>query len=222
MSIWRAAIFLFALAVAMDAQETGVPLHPADPAHPGPHDMIVKVARSETDASGTIEIGDRKFVNPEDILELARAKVAADPELRAVFYPIGHVPLEFAKPIIATLHQAGIMRMTVAMPEKSVTLPIARDAKATPPPGLQLDIRVVWSAADNTGVIQIDDRKFAKADEILELLQARVKAKPELRILIRANRDVRYEYLKQVMIVAGKAGVGKVTFSVVDGETTAP
>ena len=38
--------------------------------------------------------------------------------------------------------------------------------------------------------------------------------------LIRADRNVRYEFLKQVMIVAGKAGVGKVTFSVVDQDPT--
>ena len=47
-------------------------------------------------------------------------------------------------------------------------------------------------------------------------LTAAVQANPETRILIRADRNVRYEYLRSVMAVAGKAGVGKVTFSVVD------
>ena len=39
---------------------------------------------------------------------------------------------------------------------------------------------------------------------------------------VRADRNVRYDYLKQVMITAGKAGVGKVTFSVVDKDANAP
>jgi biopolymer transport protein ExbD len=53
-------------------------------------------------------------------------------------------------------------------------------------------------------------------------LQTKSQANPAMRVLIRADRNVRYEYLKQVMITAGKAGVGKVTFSVVDKDAGNP
>jgi biopolymer transport protein ExbD len=37
-------------------------------------------------------------------------------------------------------------------------------------------------------------------------------------VLIRADRDVRYDFLRQVLEAVGAAGVGNVTFSVVDKE----
>ncbi len=43
-----------------------------------------------------------------------------------------------------------------------------------------------------------------------------------MRILIRADKNVRYEYIKPVMKALGQAGVGNVTFSVVDKENAHP
>jgi len=222
--ILRAAFLVFASALTLHAQEsralsdqeTGILPNPVDPAHLLPHDTLIRVFWSEADHAGSLEMDQRKFAKLADILDPLRAKVAADAELRIVVWPVAHVPIEFARQVAATLSQAGVTRAAVAMLEEQVTLPVAKDANATAPPGSQLAIRVTWSAASDTGSIEIEDRKFAKADEILETLQARAKEKPEIRILIRADRNVHYDYLKQVMIVAGKAGVGKVTFSIVD------
>ena len=69
---------------------------------------------------------------------------------------------------------------------------------------------------NNSGTILMDEKKFETADAIIPQLLKGVQANPKMRILIRADKKVRYEYLKQVMIAAGKAGVGNVTFSVVD------
>lgn len=222
MKILWAALLAFACALALHAQESGISPNPPDPAHPLPHDSIVRVTWSEADQAGGVEIDHQKFAKPEDILEAVKAKLVADPELRIVFCPIGEVPFEFGKKVLIILRQAGVTRIAVAMPEKSMTLPPTRDALATPAPGSQLVIRVVWSAADNAGGIEIEGRKFAKADEILPTLQAWAKEKPAARVLIRADRTVHYDYLKQVVIVAGKAGVGKVTFSVVDDTPPVP
>ena len=54
------------------------------------------------------------------------------------------------------------------------------------------------------------------------LLTTAVQQNPETRVVIRADRNVRYEYLRTIMIAAGKAGVGKVTFSVVDKDSSSP
>jgi biopolymer transport protein ExbD len=43
-------------------------------------------------------------------------------------------------------------------------------------------------------------------------------ANPRARVLIRADKNVRYEMLKDVMMAAGKAGVSDVTFAVVNRE----
>lgn len=208
------AFLVSAFVLTLRGEESGISPNPPDPTHPGKHDIVVKVSWSEADASGSIEIEHRKFTSPEDLLETVRARVAGDPDLRAIFWSGDHVPLEFGKKVMTVLRQAGIAQIAVAMPEGPITLPSAKGVPATPSPGSQLIIRVVGPAGETDSHIEIEDRKFQKADEIVDLLQARVKANPGMRILIRANRDVRYDYLKQVMIAAGKAG--KVTFSVVD------
>jgi biopolymer transport protein ExbD len=105
---------------------------------------------------------------------------------------------------------------------KGVTLPVAKDAKpADKNTKGQTIINVMWATINNSGTIEVDNKKFAQADQMIGLLQTKAQANPAMRILIRADRNVRYEYLKQVMITAGKAGVGKVPFSVVDKDNGA-
>jgi biopolymer transport protein ExbD len=53
------------------------------------------------------------------------------------------------------------------------------------------------------------------------MLQNKVAANPLVRVLIRADKDVRYDYIRQVLQVVGQAGVGNVTFSVVDKDPNA-
>jgi len=67
----------------------------------------------------------------------------------------------------------------------------------------------------NAGTIKIGEKNFTQADLTIPVLQSGVQKNPKMRILIRADKKVRYVFLKQVMIAAGKA-VGNVTFSVVD------
>jgi biopolymer transport protein ExbD len=43
-----------------------------------------------------------------------------------------------------------------------------------------------------------------------------------VRVLIRADRQVRYEFLRRVLESVGNAGVGNVTFSVVDKDPEQP
>ena len=114
----------------------------------------------------------------------------------------------------------SISSTEVLQVSKGVTLPVAKDAKpADKNTKGQTIVNVMWATINNSGSIEVDNRKFAQADQMLGVLQAKAQANPAMRILIRADRNVRYEYLKQVMITAGKAGVGKVTFSVVDKDS---
>ena len=111
----------------------------------------------------------------------------------------------------------SISSTEVLQQNKGVTLPVAKDAKdANKNVKGQTTINVLWNKLNNSGSLEVDDLKFEQADQMLSHLTPKVAANPDMRILIRADRDVKYEFLKSVMIVAGKAGVGKVTFSVVD------
>jgi biopolymer transport protein ExbD len=112
----------------------------------------------------------------------------------------------------------SISSTEVLQKTEGVTLPVAKDAKvaAKDTQDGQTIINILWTEMNNSGVIKIGEKTFPQADQMLPVLQESVKRTPKMRILIRADKKVKYEFLKQVMIVAGKAGVGNVTFSVVD------
>ncbi len=114
----------------------------------------------------------------------------------------------------------SISSTEVLQKTEGINLPVAKDAKpADKNTKGQTIINVLWSELNNNGTIEIDKAKFAQADATIPILQKGVQANPKMRIVIRADKKVRYEFLKQVMIAAGKAGVGNVTFSVVDKDT---
>ena len=104
---------------------------------------------------------------------------------------------------------------------EGVILPVAKDAKIKATTKGEVLVNVLWNPINNLGSIEISAQKFDRADQISGILIAAVKAAPDTRILIRADRNVRYEYLRSIMVAAGAAGVGKVTFSVVDKDNGA-
>jgi biopolymer transport protein ExbD len=111
----------------------------------------------------------------------------------------------------------SISSTEVLQKTEGINLPVAKDAKpAEKNIDSQTIINILWSEINNSGTIAIDDKKYDNADQMIPLLQDKVKKKPETRVLIRADKKVKYEFLKRVMLAAGNAGVGNVTFSVVD------
>ena len=116
----------------------------------------------------------------------------------------------------------SISTSEVLQVSQNVVLPVAKDAKKREKPNGEVMVNVLWSVFSNAGSIEIAEQKYERADQINGLLTAAVQAHPETRVVIRADRNVRYEYLRAVMVAAGKAGVGKVTFSVVDKDQKAP
>jgi biopolymer transport protein ExbD len=117
----------------------------------------------------------------------------------------------------------SISSTEVLQVNKDVTLPVAKDAKDSDKNSKgQTIVNVMWATLNNAGSLEVDNQKFAQPDQMIGYLQTKTQANPDMRILIRADRNVRYDYLKQVMVTAGKAGVGKVTFPVVNKDASAP
>lgn len=117
----------------------------------------------------------------------------------------------------------SISSTEVLQVNKGVVLPVAKDAKdADKNAPTQTMVNILWSSINNSGSIEVDDKKFSLPEQMTGYLASKVKiqtdSKKKTRVLIRADKNVRYEYLKQVMIAAGKAGFGDVTFSVVNKE----
>jgi biopolymer transport protein ExbD len=117
----------------------------------------------------------------------------------------------------------SISSTEVLQVSKDVTLAVAKDAKpAEKDTKGQTIVNVMWATINNAGSVEVDNQRFGQPEAMVGYLTTKARANPAMRILIRADRNVRYDYLKQVMIAAGKAGVGKVTFSVVDKDPGAP
>jgi len=98
-----------------------------------------------------------------------------------------------------------------------IDLPVAADAKdAKANPG-QVIVNIAYNQMNNATVITIQEMELGP-NELVQLLQDNVARNPLIRVLIRADRSVRYEFLRRVLESVGAAGVGNVTFSVVDKE----
>lgn len=112
----------------------------------------------------------------------------------------------------------SISSTEVLQTNDAVKLPVAKDAKdpQKSPPGGQLIVNILWSRINNSGIIDIDNKTYPTAADITPLLAAKLKINEEFRVLIRADKEVRYEFLRTILAAAGAAGVSNVTFSVVD------
>jgi biopolymer transport protein ExbD len=118
----------------------------------------------------------------------------------------------------------SISSSEVLQVNKDVVLPVAKDAKEkTQKPGSgQATINLLWSTIGGTGTVELDEKKYGDPGQLTPILASRVQATPQMRVLLRADKNVRYEYLRAVMVACGNAGVGNVTFSVVDKDSGAP
>ncbi len=116
----------------------------------------------------------------------------------------------------------SISSSEVLQVNQDVQLPVAKDAKP-PDKGTtgQTIINLTWNPINNIGGIDIDDRKMSDPMMVTGLLEPKVRATPKMRVLIRADKNVRYDYLRAVMVASANAGVGNVTFSVVDKDMPA-
>jgi biopolymer transport protein ExbD len=72
---------------------------------------------------------------------------------------------------------------------------------------------------DMTGVV-LDQKDYSSPSDLVPLLQNKVAANPLVRVLIRADREVKYDFVRQVLQAVGQSGIGNVTFSVVDKEAS--
>lgn len=142
-----------------------------------------------------------------------KAEAEADPEFQiAPMIDILLVLLVFFMSISTT---------EVLQASKGVILPVAKEAKeAKKNPG-QAIINITYSQANNSTGIEVDQKLYSSPGELGNFLKSKVGENPLIRVLVRADREVRYEYLRQLLEVVGASGVGNVTFSVVDKDPEA-
>jgi biopolymer transport protein ExbD len=113
----------------------------------------------------------------------------------------------------------SISSTEVLQSNKSIELPVAADGTEAKKNKGQAIVNITWLTASDAGSITMDERTYAAPADLVPVLTERRAASPEIRVLVRADKQTRYEYLRAVMLAVGQAGIGNVTFSVVDKES---
>ncbi|MEO6871153.1 MAG: biopolymer transporter ExbD [Chthoniobacterales bacterium] len=111
--------------------------------------------------------------------------------------------------------------------DKSIQLPIAKDAQKKDNTRAEAILNVRWKMPEKKALFIFDDRTYKVASEMVEPLKtARITgekkvtagANPTFRAVIRGDRDVPAIYVSQAMNACGEAGVTDISFSTVNKE----
>lgn len=114
----------------------------------------------------------------------------------------------------------SISSTEVLQQNQNVDLPIAKEAKeAKKNPG-QVIVNVLYIPTSNLSTIEVNER-VVTPQELVPALKAEVAKNPQTRVLMRADKQIRYEFLRTLLEAVGQSGVGDVTFSVVDKDKNA-
>ena len=132
-------------------------------------------------------------------------------------------------PMIDILLVLLVFFMTISTSEvlqvrQDIVLPVAKDAKDVNHDAKkagQIVINVLWNELNNIGTVDMDSKTYVDPSAIQGPIESKVRIKPDTRVLIRADRKVRYEYIRNILKITGAAGVQNVTFSVTDKDQTA-
>lgn len=115
----------------------------------------------------------------------------------------------------------SISSTEVLQQNQNVELPIAKEAKDTPGKApSQVILNVMYVPTSNLTSIEVNE-KVVSTQELIPILKNAITKNPLTRVLIRADKQVRYEFMRSLLESIGQSGVGNVTFSVVDKDKNA-
>ena len=110
----------------------------------------------------------------------------------------------------------SISSTEVLQSNKDIRLPVAKDAKdAKENPG-QIIVNLAVNPINGGVGISVNEKEYASPGDLVPVLQNHIQKNPMVRVLIRADKEVRYSVTKGLLEAVGQAGIANVTFSVVD------
>jgi biopolymer transport protein ExbD len=113
----------------------------------------------------------------------------------------------------------SISSTEVLQSNRDIRLPVAKEAKdAKENPG-QIIVNVALNPISNAIAISVNEKDYASPGDLVPVLQNHIQKNPMVRVLIRADKEVRYSVTKSLLEAVGRAGIANVTFSVVDKDT---
>ena len=119
-----------------------------------------------------------------------------------------------------TITSASVLKV-----DKTIELPIAKDAQKKDNSRAETVVNVRWKDAERKAEFVFDDRVYRDAAEIVELLKtAKITgekkitagANPTFRAVIRGDRDVPALYVSKAMNACAEAGITDISFSAVN------
>lgn len=106
----------------------------------------------------------------------------------------------------------------VLQSNRAIRLPVARDAKdAKENPG-QVIINIAVNPVNDAISITVNEKEYLSPGELVPVLTTHIQRNPMVRVVIRADKELRYTVLKGLLEAVGQAGIANVTFSVLDRE----
>jgi biopolymer transport protein ExbD len=141
-----------------------------------------------------------------------KKKRKADPEVDPEFQIAPMIDIL----LVLLVFFMSISTTEVLQKNENVRLPVAKEAKDAKKNPSQVIINVTYSATNNLTGIEVDQKTFQSPGDLVGMLKNKAAADPMVRVLIRADKEVKYEYMRQLLEAVGASGVGNVTFSVVD------
>ncbi len=100
---------------------------------------------------------------------------------------------------------------------QGINLPVAKEgAPPSDAPG-QVVVNIKWNEATQQGEIIVSENTY-DTRSITPILEKAKLRNPMMRVLVRADKGTKYEFVRQVMVAVANAGIANVTFSAVDKE----
>jgi len=118
--------------------------------------------------------------------------------------------------LVLMLFFMAITSTEVLKNDKKVQLPDASHAKPNEgrPHDHEITINVEWDPFNQSALYVLDSTSSATADGLAGVIAARHNADAASYVVIRADKDVEYSSISDLMTVCGNAGIGSVAFSV--------
>ena|ERR1700761_6296155 len=119
--------------------------------------------------------------------------------------------------LVLMLFFMAITSTEVLKNDKAVQLPEADKAKpndTNPNHKHEITVNVEWNADNQSATYVLDDLRSATPDGLAGAIAARHNADAASYVVIRADKDVEYSNISDLMGVCGNAGIGSVAFSV--------
>jgi biopolymer transport protein ExbD len=121
--------------------------------------------------------------------------------------------------LVLMLFFMAITSTEVLKKNKNLTLADAKNAK---PPSAQehkheIIVNVAWDGTSNTAQFSMDGQNYAMATDMQGVLQADHQRDPASHVVIRADKDVQYSNISDLMLSCANAGISTVSFAVLIG-----